>query len=130
MYALLLTGSDLLSIDQGIDISFGNEVSKNHKIQPNSQEAGTGYFKQQWNGKDITKKMASITIHNKSETPQYGGYYWQYFENLDKITSPVTYQISIQKELFLKSNSANGKQLQKIRASDRLRIGDLITVRI
>jgi hypothetical protein len=34
---------------------------------------------------EITKEMATVSIENKSKVPGYGGIYWQYFEDSDKI---------------------------------------------
>ena len=55
--------------------------------------------------------------------------YWQYFEDLDKITSVET-PLKINKKLFLKVNSDAGKELKEIDKNTKLKVGDLITVRI
>jgi len=99
-------------------------------IPINTTEAGTGYFKKQWSTEKITNTMADITIKNKSEVPQYGGYYWQYFEDLDNITTPETHQIGIKKELFLKQTTDEGTELIRIQDKQAIQLGDLVTVRI
>jgi hypothetical protein len=48
--------------------------------------------------------MATIKIENKSKVPGYGGVYWQYFEDLDKI-KPIDTSLSISKELYLKKKT-------------------------
>jgi hypothetical protein len=43
--------------------------------------------------------MATVSIENKSKVPGYGGIYWQYFEDSDKI-KPFSYQFVYFKELY------------------------------
>ncbi len=130
IYALLLQGSDWLSAENTVQINFGNELKTSSTIQFNTTEAGTGYLKKQWNKKDITPEMSHITVQNTSTVSQYGGYYWQYFEKLDKIRTPLEHTILIKKELFLKQKSKEGTVLKNINTHQTLTIGDLVTVRI
>jgi hypothetical protein len=94
------------------------------------KEAETGYFKINFNSSEMQKEMASLTITNKSEVPGYGGFYWQYFEDLDKIVENNNQPLKVLKEIYLKKNTDNGAQLQKISSENPLIIGDLITVRL
>ncbi|PKP14499.1 MAG: alpha-2-macroglobulin [Bacteroidetes bacterium HGW-Bacteroidetes-3] len=128
VYALLLQGSDWLAINESVEVTVGNQ-----KIEPLKEdvkiEAGTGYFKTSWNGNEITPKMGEVTISKKGEGIAWGGLYWQYFEDLDKITSAET-PLKLHKKLFLKTNSDKGKLLTEIAQNSKLKVGDLITVRI
>ncbi|MGY0426661.1 MAG: alpha-2-macroglobulin family protein, partial [Polaribacter sp.] len=92
-------------------------------------EAGTGYFKTSWNGNEITPEMSEVTINKKGDGIAWGGLYWQYFEDLDKITSAKT-PLKLNKKLFLKVTTDSGKELQEITNKTQLKVGDLITVRI
>jgi len=74
--------------------------------------------------------MASISIENKSKVPGFGGVYWQYFEDLDKIKNNSGGVLSVSKELYLKKNTLKGDQLEKITSKNMLQIGDLVTVRL
>ncbi|RYD68847.1 MAG: hypothetical protein EOP55_24950 [Sphingobacteriales bacterium] len=56
-------------------------------------------------------------------------YYWQYFEQLDKITSAAT-GVKINKQLFLQKQTDKGNLLTPISASNVLAPGDLVKVRI
>ena len=129
VYALLLNGSDWTSITEMVAITVGGEKIAPMKLENVKIEAGTGYFKTSWNGADIQKEMANITINKKGNGIAWGGLYWQYFEDLDKITSAKT-PLQLNKKLFLKVNSDTGKELQEISKSTPLKVGDLITVRI
>ena len=129
-YALLLQGNDWLSIEGSAKIIIGNEKIDTKKLDQTKVEAGSGYFKTSWKPDEITPKMADISVKNTSEVTQFGGYYWQYFEQLDNITNEEhKNDIQLHKELFLKKNTDNGQTLTKIDNSN-LKVGDLVTIRI
>ncbi|WP_299062075.1 carboxypeptidase-like regulatory domain-containing protein [uncultured Polaribacter sp.] len=137
VYALLLNGSDWIStnteqsksVTEMVNITIGNKKIDPTKLDDVKIEAGTGYFKTSWNDHEINPKMGEITISKKGNGIAWGGLYWQYFEDLDKITTAET-PLKLNKKLFLKVNSDTGKELQEIRDSSTIKIGDLITVRI
>jgi hypothetical protein len=129
-YALLLQGNDWLSIAGTTKIKIGNKKIALNNLNEGQTEAGTGYFKTSWKSNEIDAEMADISIKNTSEITQFGGYYWQYFEELDNITNEEhTNDIKLHKELFVKKNTNNGPTLTKIEDT-KLNIGDLITIRI
>ncbi len=129
-YALLLQGNDWLSVEGSAKIKIGNEKINTKKLAETKLEAGSGYFKMAWNASEVTPKMADISIKNTSEVTQFGTYYWQYFEQLDKITNEEhKSDIQLHKKLFLKKNTDNGPTLTKIENTS-LKVGDLVTVRI
>ncbi len=129
VYALLLQGSDWLSITDMVDVKIGNNKIEASKLENVKVEAGTGYFKTSWNGNEITPNMSKVTISKKGKGIAWGGLYWQYFEDLDKITSAET-PLKLRKNLFKKITSDTGKELIKITDKTTLKVGDLITVRI
>ncbi|MBA6155612.1 alpha-2-macroglobulin [Tenacibaculum sp. S7007] len=129
VYALLLKGSDWISITDMVDVTIGNKAINPSKMEDVKVEAGTGYFKTSWNSNEIANEMAEVTISKKGKGIAWGGLYWQYFEDLDKITSAET-PLKLKKKLFLKVNSDTGKQLKEITQNTILKVGDLITVRI
>jgi hypothetical protein len=129
VYALLLNGSDWISITEMVAIKVGDQKINPSEMKDVKVEAGTGYFKTSWNADKITPKMATITINKKENGIAWGGLYWQYFEDLDKITSAET-PLKINKKLFLKVNTSTGKELKEINKNTTLKVGDLITVRI
>ena len=83
-----------------------------------------------WKPDEIKPEMASISIENKSKVVGYGGIYWQYFEDLDKIKTNLGSVLSTSKELYLKVNTTNGAELKRINANNPLKLGDLVTVRL
>ncbi|AWG21357.1 hypothetical protein FFWV33_07365 [Flavobacterium faecale] len=130
VYALLLQGSDWLSVKDNTKISIGDQKIFTKKLAENEKEAETGYLKINWKADEIKKDMATIVIENKSKVPGYGGIYWQYFEVLDNIKSNTNTSLSVNKELYLKKATDKGNVLQKISTTNNLKIGDLVTVRL
>jgi uncharacterized protein YfaS (alpha-2-macroglobulin family) len=119
VYALLMQGTDWLSVEDNTIITIGDE-----------KLAETGYLKLNWKTNEITKEMATASIENKSKVPGYGGIYWQYLEDLDTIKRNSDTSLSISKELHLKRNTDKGQVLQKTTTKNPLKIGDLVTVRL
>jgi TonB-dependent SusC/RagA subfamily outer membrane receptor len=130
IYALLMQGTDWLSVKDNTIIKLGDEKIMTKKLTENEKEAETGYIKLNWKADEIKKEMASISIENKSKVPGFGGVYWQYFEDLDKIKNNSGGILSVSKELYLKKNTLKGDQLEKITSKNMLQIGDLVTVRL
>ena len=129
VYALLLQGSDWLSVNETVEVTVGNKKIEPSKLENVAIEAGTGYYKTSWNGSEITPEMGEVSISKKGKGIAWGGLYWQYFEDLDKITNTKT-PLQLTKKLFLKSNTDTGKELTEIKETHTLKLGDLITVRI
>ncbi|MDH7444796.1 alpha-2-macroglobulin family protein [Aquimarina sp. 2201CG14-23] len=129
VYALLLQGSDWLSVTDMVSIVLGNQKIDPSKIEDVKVEAGTGYFKTSWSGNEIQKDMATAKITKKGKGIAWGALYWQYFENLDKITSAKT-PLQLKKKLFLKKNTDTGEEITEITDNTSLQLGDLVRVRI
>lgn len=134
IYALLLKGTDFLANEPQVEITVGNEKIDPKKAQKSkletSTEAGTGYFKTSWQGNEITKEMANITIDKKDAGVSWGAVYWQYFEQLDKIKQEAQNPIKLTKKLFLQENTPIGEVLKPINDKNTLKPGDLVKVRI
>ncbi len=129
IYAILSTGSNWMNENELVKVKIGNQVIDPTKLENTKIEVGTGYFKTSWNTSEIKPEMAEVNLEKNSKGVAFGGLYWQYFEDLDKITSANT-GIQIQKKLFLKKNTDEGVKLYKIDNKTVLKLGDLITVRI
>jgi|TARA_R110002020_G_scaffold474772_3_gene707204 uncharacterized protein YfaS (alpha-2-macroglobulin family) len=129
VYALLMQGTDWLSVTDAVHVTVGNEVIDPSKLDDVKVEAGTGYFKTSWGTSEISTEKATVTMEKKGEGIAWGGLYWQYFEDLDKITSAET-PLQLSKKLFLKKNTASGEELSAITPQTTLNVGDLVRVRI
>jgi uncharacterized protein YfaS (alpha-2-macroglobulin family) len=132
-YALLLQGSDWLSEEKMVTINVGNTIIKS---TDDKSEAGTGYFKKRIEGEKVKPEMGNITVEVKSvgnqpinQSNSFGAAFWQYFQDLDKITSSET-PLKLVKKLFIEKNTDKGPVLQAIKDGDELKVGDKIKVRI
>ena len=130
VYALLMQGTDWLSVKDNTTIKCGDNISLNNKLAETKKEAETGYVKLEWDGSEVSEKLSEFSVENKSKVPGYGGLFWQYFEDLDKIQDAQKGLMNITKELYLKVKNGNEASLNKITTNSPLKIGDLITVRI
>lgn len=126
IYALLLRGTDYLSETKPLQVQVGKK-----KIMQNAQnrEAGTGYYKQVWSADSIQPEMATVQITNPNKVVAFGAMYWQYLEDLDKIT-PAETPLKLEKKLFLKTISDKGEVITPITPETELKVGDLVKVRI
>jgi uncharacterized protein YfaS (alpha-2-macroglobulin family) len=129
VYALLLQGSDWLSVTDMVDVVIGGQAINPSKLENVKIEAGTGYYKTSWNSNEITPKMAEVKLTKKGNGIAWGSLYWQYFEGLDKITSAET-PLKLSKKLFLKTTTDNGEEISEITSETKLQVGDLVRVRI
>jgi uncharacterized protein YfaS (alpha-2-macroglobulin family) len=127
-YALLLRGVDLLVAESTVEIKMNNQVIDPKQLGL-AQEAGTGYFKTSWSGTEIKPEMGNISVTRKTEGVSWGAVYWQYFEDLDKITSAET-PLKLKKELFVVKNTDNGPVITPITETTELKVGDKVRVRI
>ncbi|OBX27141.1 alpha-2-macroglobulin family protein [Gelidibacter algens] len=129
VYALLLQGSDWLSVTDMVDVAVGGEKIMPSTLEDVKVEAGTGYYKTSWSGSEIKPEMANVTLTKTGDGIAWGGLYWQYFEDLDKITFAET-PLQLKKKLFLKTNTDKGEQLSEMTPETDLKVGDLVRVRI
>lgn len=123
--ALLSTGSDWFTGETSpATIKVGGQ-----KVEPEKKELGTGYFKQTWDKSEIKNNMAKVEVNTSTSEPAFGGLYWQYYENLDKITSQKG-DLNIEKQLFKETVDASGKGLTQITENNPLTVGDKVIVRL
>ncbi|TCK68546.1 alpha-2-macroglobulin family protein [Winogradskyella wandonensis] len=129
VYALLLQGSEWLDVTEAVDVQVGTETISPSKLENVKVEAGTGYYKTSWNGSEINPEQSKVTLSKKGEGIAWGALYWQYFEDLDKIT-PAETPLKLKKKLFLKTNTDRGEEITEITKDTKLNVGDLVKVRI
>lgn len=127
VYALLRRGGNWLLEDAPVQITIGNQ-----KIDPTQldTEAGTGYFKTKWSGDEVNSSMADVKVENPNAVVAWGAMYWQYFEDLDKITSFEDTPLKLNKKLFKMANSDRGPVMTELKEGDQLSPGDKLQVRI
>ncbi|MCE7058488.1 alpha-2-macroglobulin [Dyadobacter sp. CY343] len=127
-YALLMTGNKWLTEEKTPVIQLGKQV-----VKAETAETGTGYFKQSFQKSEVDAGMGNIQVEmrgdNRSKSPSWGAVYWQYFEDLDKITFSET-PLKLSKKLFVEKKTDRGPLLSAVNEGDILKVGDKIVVRI
>jgi hypothetical protein len=91
---------------------------------------GSGYFKTTLVSGQLDITKPTIELINGSASPGWGGLYWQYFEDLDKITTFKETPLRLSRTLFIKRQTDRGLELVPITSQTPIQVGDRITVRI
>jgi uncharacterized protein YfaS (alpha-2-macroglobulin family) len=131
-YAMLLRGTNWLDSEPSVEIKLGSLTTSN---ADNKTEAGTGYFKRKIEPNFIKPEMGniSVTVKQPAGSPaaqsSWGAVYWQYFEELDKITTAAT-PLQLAKKLFIERNTDRGPVLTPVEEGTSVKVGDKIKVRI
>ncbi|MDO7849338.1 MG2 domain-containing protein [Hymenobacter sp. M29] len=123
-YALLLRGSDWLMPAQPLQITVGGQP-----IKPEAAQAGTGYFKTSWPAAEVQPVQGKVTVTKPDAGVAWGALYWQYFEDLDKVTAAAT-PLSLEREFYRETRTAGGPVLEKLTPTSPLKIGDALVVRL
>ncbi|MFL5729505.1 MAG: alpha-2-macroglobulin family protein, partial [Cytophagaceae bacterium] len=121
-YALLLQGTNWLASDELVQIKVGDITVDPRNMPDVKVEAGTGYFKTSWTGPEIKPEMGTVVLTKKDEGVSWGALYWQYFEQLDKITPHET-PLKLKKQLFLEKNTASGPVIVPVTDKTELKPG-------
>lgn len=129
VYALLLRGMDLLASDQLVEVTMGGEKIDPLTMDGVNVQAGTGYFEVSKTRTEIKPDMGNVRVVKKDEGIAWGAVYWQYFENLDKIT-PAKTPLSLERELYVERNTASGPVLEPVYDNSILKTGDKVKARI
>jgi uncharacterized protein YfaS (alpha-2-macroglobulin family) len=130
-YALLVSGQTWIDAQPTVSINAGNwQINSS-----SSAEAGTGYLRERLPAEKVKPEMGNISIrvedkqHPNSSLPAWGAVYWQYFEDLDRITGAET-PLALQKKIMVERMEANGPVLQSVDDQTDIKVGDKLIVRL
>ena len=124
IHALLETGSNWLESRNRTTIQWGKQ-----SIDMQNAETGTGYIKETLTGQSITPDKARVEISKTDDGPAWGALYWQYYENIDKVSASKT-GLNVEKALFIEKIEGKNKELIPINAQNPLKVGDKVIVRL
>jgi len=126
-YALLLKGDNWLAADNAspnIKLN-GKNLSE---LKPDIKaDAGTGYIKTNWVDEQVKPGLGNVSITNNTKTVNWGAIYWQYLENLDKITPSQT-GVQLERKYFISKQTNSGEVLSAVDATHQPKTGDLLKV--
>ncbi|MEN0052401.1 MAG: alpha-2-macroglobulin family protein [Mucilaginibacter sp.] len=125
-YALLSKQSDWLQANVPAEITLNETPLK--ELKPDVKaDAGTGYIKTSWADEQIKPNMGKLQIKNNGKSISWGAMYWQYLEQLDKITTSQT-DIHLERKYFIVKQTDSGPVSTAIDALHQPKTGDLIKV--
>jgi uncharacterized protein YfaS (alpha-2-macroglobulin family) len=126
VYALLLKQEDWLKGGATSEIKLDNKPLA--ELKPDLKaDAGAGYIKTSWVDEQIKPALGKVEIKNDGKSISYGAMYWQYLEQMDKITPSQT-DIHLERKYFIKKQTDAGPVLQEVDASHQPKTGDLLKV--
>ena len=130
IYALLSTGNWLES-NKLVEVAFESDKDYQEKVKRAQQKAikGLGYYKVAFNAHEFDNSMATISVKNPNNTIAWGGLYWQYFEDMNRVKTFKETPLKISKQLYLTQNTPTGEALVLIQ-NQGLHVGDKVKVRI
>lgn len=130
IYALLLRGSDWLNTTPNTTVTVGGQSIESRVTKT---DVATGYQKVVYAASEIKPELGVVQISKQAGGPAWGAAYWQHFEPLDQVKPSVQATgagLSVQKTLFVQTNSPEGPVITPIIDKTRLKPGDLIKVRV
>ncbi|GAB2960749.1 alpha-2-macroglobulin family protein [Hymenobacter coalescens] len=126
-YALLLQGGrNWLEPTQPLQVALGGQALNTTE----GAEAGTGYVKRSFPAAAVHPDMGKVRVQKPDAGVAWGGLYWQYFEQLDKITSADKAPLTLTRQLFRETPGASGPVLTPMSAGAPLRVGEVLVVRL
>jgi len=127
IYALVRKGNNWLKANPSVQITLGSMP-----IRFQGEEAGTGYTSTVIEGPKVKNEMGKVTLKMSGTGGNglsWGALHWQYFEDMDKITSANT-SLSLAKQFFIERNGKSGPVLEELKEGNTLRVGDKLKVRV
>ena len=107
--ALFGRGQDLLASQQLVTVTIGGEV-----VQPETVEAGTGFFEQRLVRREITPAMGEIVMKKPDAGLAWGGVHWQYLDDIANVPAAGREELAIEKKLFVKRQTKAGPVLEPL----------------
>jgi uncharacterized protein YfaS (alpha-2-macroglobulin family) len=135
-YALISTGNTDFETEPKVSIKLGNETIDPRTDKDLKTEAGTGYFKTNWTGKGVwpyaltSPDKGKVKVTKDNDGVAWGAVYWQYYEDLDKITGVTDNPIKMQRDVMLLEDTENGPVMKSLDENTSLSVGDRVRVRI
>ncbi|NOR87552.1 MAG: hypothetical protein GQ527_08090, partial [Bacteroidales bacterium] len=119
----MLSGSSSLNNTAEVFLTIDGKTTK---IDGN---AGTGYYKVSWKGKDIVKNLKGLKISKKGEALVFGALYEQYFDKISEIESHDG-GVELEKKVFVAKTKDGKNELFELSESAPIQLGDRILVRL
>jgi uncharacterized protein YfaS (alpha-2-macroglobulin family) len=123
VYALLLRGSNALASDELVQVEMGGKL-----IQPEKVEAGTGFYEEKFTRGEVKPDLGNIMLKKVDPGVAWGSVYWQYLEDMSKVTLYDATPLKLAKSLYTRQFTAKGPVLEEVHGA--VNVGDELVVRI
>lgn len=130
-YALLLQGSNWLEAEPKVSVQLGKVTT----VTATQAEAGTGYYQKMIPGTAVFPEMGEITVkaehplNSNNIAPVWGAVYWQYFEEMDKISAAAS-PLTVKKMVMVERLNDKGAVLEPYTDGMSLKVGDKLKIRL
>ena len=128
-YALLMNGTEWVVTNDDVKVIIAGKEINTQKLKGTQIESRIGYIKTSWLPSEIIPEMGIVKIEKETQGVAFGALYWQYLEELDKITSAET-PLKVHKSFFVEKQTAKGLVLEPIIDETVLTLGDRVIVKI
>lgn len=119
-----INASKLKTNGNDVEIYVGGNKADNQLTETPLRKA-IGYQQHQWTGEDVESAMGDISIKKSSPGMGWGAFFWQYYEELDKI--PYSEMgIKMQKQLFKVEADGTVTPFTEGAVGDKVRVRILI----
>lgn len=125
VHALVATASDRQMLTTANDL----EVRVGGKVQGDVQSGHLGRIQQEWEAKDITPRLAKVSLERPTPSPSWGSMTWQYYEDIDRVRASGT-GLTLDVAYYRVNHTDKGETLLPIDADTPLTRGDRVRVRI
>lgn len=123
IYAILMRGNNPLTNTVVMTAIVGGQM-----IQPKKVEMGTGAYGATWSGEEILPVMGNITIRRESDGVGWASMNLLSMRQLSDIRAGEDKDLSIEKEIFVRRDTPQGKRLFPV--DGLVRVGDELVSRL
>lgn len=117
--------------DGKVELFVNNKAVDEHQYVNAFSLPGMGYYKYMWYGQNIESGMGNIRFKNHKENTVWASVYWQYHEQLDRVTAPAqALPLNIRKSVYKKQMTESGPVLSPLKTGEKLKPGDVLLMRI
>jgi uncharacterized protein YfaS (alpha-2-macroglobulin family) len=91
-------------------------------------EAGTGFYEKRFDASQVRPAMGRIQLVKRDAGVAWGSVHWQYFEDMEKVTSYAGTPLKLVKTLFVRRTGKAGQELHAV--DGPVHPGDELIVRV
>ncbi|MED5381238.1 MAG: MG2 domain-containing protein, partial [Verrucomicrobiota bacterium] len=107
VYSILLGGDNLLASTRLVEVSLGGGT-----VKPENAEAGTGFYQHRFGRGEITAALGQVEMTKHDPGVAWGSLYWQYLEDMAKITQHTATPLRLAKEIYVRENTKAGRVIK------------------